>query len=97
MTRIVAVQPDMFGGPDVEGEAWEPEFFAWHWCGLFFPPNADQVRQMKMQRADTLTPEEAAGFDRMAAVREKADADPLARTFNRAILNHEAELKERAR
>lgn len=95
MSRVVAIQPDMLGGPEVEGHAYEPAFFAWSWCGMFFPPSREEVRQYKMQRADTLTAKESADLDRMVAVREKSDADPVMSRFNRDIIERGAEFKSR--
>ena len=80
MSRIVAIQPDLLGGPDVEGHAYEVEVYVWDWCGILFPPNADQIRQYRMQRADTLTPDEATALDQLAA---RSRCAPLDRLFER--------------
>lgn len=52
--RVIAIQPDLFGAPDVLGHAWQRPIHAWHWCGVTMPLDEDAMRQNVLLCPDTL-------------------------------------------
>ena len=50
-------QLSLLGDPPKKGREWQRPFYGWQFCGIPVPLSDDAARQVRLMRADTLTPE----------------------------------------